>query len=409
MHILVITDHFTPEVSAPSTRTHAHAKAWVAAGHEVTVVTCAPNFPRGKLFPGYRNGLYQEEMLDGFRVIRVWSYMAPNSGTVRRTLDYVSFAASVILQGWRFPKSDIWVATSPPIFVAMGACIAAAYRRTPWIFEVRDLWPASIQAVGYKAGLLLRLIEKMELALYRSARRVMVLTAPFREDISERGIDAAKIDVVTNGTDVDDALVVPAPDMRTRFGLRPDTVVVGFIGTLGMAQGAGILSRAAARLREHRDIEILVVGEGAERAAIQQAAEAQGLTNIHFHNYVPQAEVAGILAALDIGTVLLRNDPVFRTVIPSKIFELFAAARPVIGAVEGEARRIIREGDGLCVTPEDDAAFADAILALARDPERRRAVGQQGLRVVGEKYSRSRMAQLALECFQRALKGPGGG
>jgi glycosyltransferase involved in cell wall biosynthesis len=403
MRILVITDHFTPEVAASSTRVHAHAKVWAAAGHEVVIVTCAPNFPRGELFAGYRNDWFQEETMDGLKVIRLWSYLAPNKGILRRSWDYLSFALSCALQAGRLPKSDVILATSPPIFAALAGYFVALRHRTPWIFEVRDLWPASIRAVGVTRSPLLRLVEAMELGLYRHAARVMVLTEPFREDLTSRGIDPGKIDVVINGTDVCEIPVAAMPNLRSRFGLKAGSFLVGFVGTLGMAQGASVLVRAADRLRDRADIEFLVVGEGAERASMEGLARDKGLTNIKFHDYIPQGEVEGLLAGLDLGSVLLKNDPVFLGVIPSKIFELFAAARPIAAAVDGEARRIIEEaGAGLCVAPEDDAALAEAVVALAADRSRRHAMGENGFAAVKARYSRTAMANRALGSLTKA-------
>lgn len=410
MRILILTDRFTPEVSAASTRIHAHARLWQQAGHEPIIVTCVPNFPRGKVFAGYRNRLYQEDQVDGLRVIRLWTYMAANEGVFRRLFDYLSYTFSVILQCWRLPKADVILATSPPIFVAMAGWAVAKLRRTPWVFEVRDLWPASIRAVGVSKSGALNLVEAVELGLYRSAARVIVVTEPFKTDLTNRSIDPAKIDVVTNATDVgEDVPVLPEERkaaLRRRFGLQANSIVVGFVGTLGMAQGAMVLVHAAERLRERKDIHFLVIGEGAERSTVEKAADDLGLTNIGFHNFVPQSEVAEILGMLDIGAVALKDDPVFHTVIPSKIFELFAAARPIVAAVEGEARRIITSAEGgLCAAPEDGAAMAAAILRLADDPGLRQKMGESGFAAVKIQYSRTAMAARALESLGRAIKG----
>ncbi|MBV9551139.1 MAG: glycosyltransferase family 4 protein [Alphaproteobacteria bacterium] len=407
MRILVLTDRFTPEVSAASTRIHAHAKLWQQAGHEPIIITCVPNFPCGEVFPGYRNRSLQEETVDGLRVLRLWTYMAPNEGVFRRVFDYVSYTLTVILQCWRLPKSDVILATSPPIFVAVAGWALSKLRRTPWVFEVRDLWPASIRAVGVSKSGVLNLVEAMELGLYRSAARVIVLTDPFKIDLTSRGIDPAKIDVVTNATDVGDVApslpVEQRAALRARFGLAAESIVVGFVGTLGMAQGAMALVHAAERLRTRSDIEFLVIGQGAERAAIEKAIHELGLRNIRVHNFVPQPEVANILAMLDIGAVVLKDDPVFHTVIPSKIFELFAASRPIVAAVEGEARRIIEDAaGGRCVAPEDGAAMAEMIGVLADDPHLRQKAGENGFAAVKAKYSRTAMAARALDTLGRA-------
>jgi colanic acid biosynthesis glycosyl transferase WcaI len=179
MHILVLADAFTPEVVAVSVRQNAHAKVWLEQGHEVTIVTSAPNYPHGKVYDGYKNKLFQEEFVDGIRVIRIGTYMTANNGVFKRTLDYLSYTLSVVLQCWRLPKFDVVIASSPPIFVAMAGHMIAWLRRKPWIFEVRDLWPASIVAVGASNSPLLKLVEKYELWMYRNAAHVIVLTNSF--------------------------------------------------------------------------------------------------------------------------------------------------------------------------------------------------------------------------------------
>ena len=163
MNILFLTDNFPPETNAPATRTHEHARQWVAAGHQVTVLTNVPNFPTGRVFPGYRNKLWQREAMDGIRVVRVWTYVTANEGFFRRSLDYFSFGASSVIGGLFLPTPDVIVATSPQIFTALGACILAWIKRRPFVFELRDLWPDSIVAVGaMREGPLLRMLRRLE-------------------------------------------------------------------------------------------------------------------------------------------------------------------------------------------------------------------------------------------------------
>lgn len=403
MRILVLSERFTPEISAASARIQAHGKVWQEQGHEVVVVTCAPNAPRGKIFEGYQNKRFQEEVVDGLPVIRLWSYMAANEGVIRRTADYASFAYSIVAQARSLPDPDVILATSPPIFVPMAGHFLAKRKRKPWVLEVRDLWPASIKGVGVAKGAILRPIEKIELGLYASAKRVIVVTEPFRDDLTTRGVPEEKIDVVTNGTDIVPIDPNSRAKVRHEFGLSDSDFVVGFAGTMGMAQGSAILVRAAARLKDRSQIRFLVVGEGAERAMVESQARAMNLPNIRFHNFIPHDRVPELLNALDLGTVLLKNDPVFETVIPSKIFELFAARRPVLAAAAGEARRVIESAAaGVCVEPENDADFADRIIALEADPGRLETMARNGLEAVRAHYSRTAMAHLALQSLLKA-------
>ena len=216
MKILFLTDNFYPEVNAPASRTYEHAREWVKAGHEVTVITCVPNFPKGKVFDGYKNKLWQKEAIDGIEVIRVWSYIAANKGFVRRTLDFISFSVTSFLAGL-FVKADVIVATSPQFFTALSGRTLSFWKRVPWIMEVRDLWPESIKTVGaMKDNLFIRYFEWEEMRCYRSAKTIVVVTDSFKRTLTARGIDEAKIKVVKNG--VDKEMFKPVPKDEALIG-----------------------------------------------------------------------------------------------------------------------------------------------------------------------------------------------
>ena len=193
MKILFITDNFPPEVNAPATRTQEHCAEWLKRGASITVLTCFPNFPKGVVFGGYKNKLYQVEMIDGVRVIRLWSYMARNEGFAKRVIDYCSFAFMAFWAGL-FQKADVIVATSPQFFTTWAGAGIAFVRRKPWVFELRDLWPETITAVGaIKNMAVIRLLERIELWLYRNCTMVVAVTDAFKANLIRRGIDANKI------------------------------------------------------------------------------------------------------------------------------------------------------------------------------------------------------------------------
>jgi hypothetical protein len=187
MKILFLTDNFPPEVNAPVSRTYEHCVEWVKAGEDVTVITCEPNFPKGKVYDGYKNRLYKKELMDGIKVIRVWSYIAENKGTIKRTLDYISYSVTSFFAGL-FQKADIIVATSPQFFTALSGRTLSAWKHTPWIMEVRDLWPESIKTVGaVKDGPIIRYFERQEMKCYRKAKKIVVVTDSFRKKLIARG------------------------------------------------------------------------------------------------------------------------------------------------------------------------------------------------------------------------------
>ncbi len=403
MDILFLSDNFPPETNAPATRLQEHARRWVAAGHRVRVVTCAPNFPHGVLLEGYENRWRQRELCDGIEVLRVKTYIAANRGFFRRTLDHLSFGLSGLLGGLTGPAPDVVVATSPQFFAALGGWALAALRRRPFVFELRDLWPASISAVGaMREGRLLRLCERLELFLYRRAAAVVAVTEAFADDLARRGIDPAKVHVVTNGVD----LSAYAPRPR---GERSGPFTVGYLGTHGMAHALESALAAAELLRERSDVALRFVGEGAAKPALVEEARRRALPNVRFLPGVPKEAMPDAWAACDAALVHLKDAPLFATVIPSKLFEAMGMGLPIVFAgPEGEASRIVRaHGCGVVVPPEDPRALADALAALADDPERARALGAAGARAA-RAYDRDALAARMLAVLERCT-GRGGG
>lgn len=406
MHILILSDHCLPEIKAPSFRIRDHARYWLEAGHEVTVVTCAPNSPHGKVFPGYKNRFYSEEWQDGVRVIRIWSYMQPNRGVFLRTLDYISFALSCILLCWKFPKHDIIVATSPPLFVAMAGYVVSRLRRRPWVFELRDLWPASIAAVGATKTPALRFIEKIELFLYRRADGVISLTDAFVEDITRRGAHPKNLTVISNGVDTGFFNADQATfDARERLGIANDKTIAAYVGTVGLAHGLETLIDCAENCRDHEQLHFLILGEGADRERIEELVASKGLKNVTIHDFVPQTEIPAYWRAIDIAIVHLKPHPVFKTVIPSKIFEIMAMGVPMVYGVEGESADIVREtGAGECIPSGDAEAMTQSVLRLAEDRDLRDQLGENGRTRVSERFSRKVKASEMAEFLQRLLR-----
>lgn len=372
MHILFLTDNFPPEVNAPASRTYEHAREWVKVGHKVTVITCAPNFPRGRVFDGYKNKLWQSEDMDGITVIRVWTYITANEGFYKRTLDYMSFmlAANIAAIGVR--GVDVIVGTSPQFFTAVGTLGVSLLKRRPWVFELRDIWPESIKAVGaIKDGPVLSLLERLELFLYRRAKAVVAVTHSFKDALVKRGIAASKIHVITNGADLSKFAPRPKPPVLAERLDLTDCFVAGYVGTHGMAHGLETLLQAAEIVADHPDgaaVRILLLGDGARKSDLIALADRKGLTNVVFVDSVSKAEVPDYWALLDVSIIHLKRDPLFTTVIPSKLFECMAMGLPVLHGVEGESAAILnREGAGECFEPENAEALATALLRLCRD------------------------------------------
>lgn len=409
MNILFLTENFPPESNAAATRVYERALYWVKDGHQVTVITSAPNFPEGKLFAGYENRWKQVEVLDGIRVVRVMTYIAANRGVLRRTLDFVSFGLTAFLAGLSEPRPDVVCATSPQFFAAVAGWAIGAARRLPFVFELGDLWPASIGAVGaMKPGLGMRLIEAVELFLYRHAAAVAALTHAFKDNLVRRGIPAGKIAVVINGVDLPRYAPRPKDAQRTRAWGLDGKFVAGYVGTHGMAHALRNVLDAAERLKARDDIRFLFVGAGAERDALIADAEARGLANVVFIGRQPKEDMPAIWSVCDVALVHLKNNPAFAEVIPSKIFEAEGMGLPVLlAAPEGEASRIVADdGCGIHVPAEDPARLADAVVCLADDSAARAAFAEAS-HAAAPRHSRETQAAQMLAVLDAARRGAG--
>lgn len=397
MKILFLTDNFYPEVNAPASRTYEHAREWVKAGHEVTVITCVPNFPKGKVFDGYKNKLWQKEVIDGIEVIRVWSYIAANKGFVRRTLDFISFSVTSFLAGL-FVKADVIVATSPQFFTALSGRTLSFWKRVPWIMEVRDLWPESIKTVGaMKDNLFIRYFEWEEMRCYRSAKTIVVVTDSFKRTLTARGVDEAKIKVVKNGVDKEMFKPVPKDEaLIGELGLEGKKII-GYIGTHGMAHKLDFILDCARNMQGRNDFHFLFIGAGAERESLLAKKEREGITNVTMLDSVPKDQVVRYISILDLSLINLRKSELFKTVIPSKMFENAGMQIPIIMGVQGEAQEMLEEyGAGLCFEPENEADFNAKLQQLLSDPdlyERCRTGGAE----MSRDYDRKALADKMLE------------
>lgn len=402
MNILFLSDNFPPETNAPATRTYEHAIEWIRAGHQVTVITTAPNFPEGRLFHGYRNAWRTAEFMDAIQVIRVKTYITANEGFLRRSLDYVSFMVMGGLAALFHPRPDVVVTTSPQFFCAMAGWAVTRVRKLPWVFELRDLWPASIVAVGaMKKSWVIRLLERIELQMYRDADAVVSVTQAFKADLVGRGIDPAKISVVLNGVDLSRYRLMPKEEaLLDQFDLR-GKFVVGYLGTHGMAHALDKVADAATILRDHPDIAFIFAGAGAMRAELEETVKVRELANVRLVPSQPKALMPRLWSIHDLALIPLRSQELFATVIPSKIFEAMATGTPVLMSVpEGEATRLVQAtACGIVVPPEDSRAIADAIVRLQRNPDERAQLRAAGLAAASQ-FGRDKQAALMLRVLE---------
>lgn len=361
MKILFLTDNFLPEVNAPANRTYEHCREWVKQGADVTVVTCVPNFPKGKVFDGYENKWKQIENIEGIKVIRVWSYITANEGFMKRILDYISFSFTSFLAGL-FIKTDIIIATSPQFFTALSGRWLSFFKRRPWIMEVRDLWPESIVAVGaMKKNLFISFFEWLGVRLYRSAKKIVVVTDSFKKEIIQKGISSEKISVVKNGVYLDKFFPRPKnQELLKKLGLE-NKFIVAYFGTHGMAHKLDFVLESAKEIKDPT-IHLLLIGNGAERNNLVELKERLKLQNVTLLPSVGKDEIQDYISIIDVALVNLKKSKTFQSVIPSKIFENAAMLKPILLGVEGESKELIESYHaGLCFEPENKNEFLDKL------------------------------------------------
>lgn len=399
MQILFITDNFPPEVNAPATRTYEHCKQWVKSGINVTVITGAPNYPQGKLYPGYKNKWHQTEIVDGIKVIRVWTFIAPNAGVFKRTLDYISFAFCSFIAGV-FIKTDIIIATSPQLFSAVSGMALSFFKRKPWIMEVRDLWPESIITLGaMKSKYVIRFFEWLELKLYQSAKKIIVVTDSFKENIREKGINESKIKVHKNGSNLEKFRAQPKNEaILNKLGIK-EQVIVGYIGTHGLAHNLSFIINAIGR-SSLKNIIFLFIGDGAVKKEIVAKAKKMQLNNVIFHPPVSKEDIKEYLSIIDISLVPLIRTDTFKTVIPSKIFEAAAMQKSILLGVEGESKDLIEKYNaGLAYIPDSYDDFFEKLTFMISNHTQFKL----GLDKLAQDFDRKKIAASMLHTIQKSL------
>jgi colanic acid biosynthesis glycosyl transferase WcaI len=416
--ILYVSQYFPPEIGAPAARAAELAQHWAEAGHEVSVLTGFPNHPTGVVPPEWRprlRRLVYHEKSGRVDVYRTWLWPLPNRKAYERMLNYASFCISAALRGLELPQPDVIIATSPQLLVGLSGWWLSYVRNTPFVFEVRDLWPESLAAVGAgkEGSWLHRSLGAIANFLYQRADRVVVVSPAFREPLIERWrVPAEKIAVVENGVETDLFAPLPQPAndlLRRELGAEGKFLVV-YIGTMGNAHGLETLLDAASRLLSRNpNVLFLLIGEGAEKETLKSLAQIRGLDNVRFLDQQPREKIPAFISASDACLVLLKKTDVFKTVIPTKMLEFMSCARPVILGVDGQARQIMEAaGAGLVIEPENSDALAQAIVQLANDRELGLALGKKGREHIIENFSRGGTAEKFLRILEPLTgRGPG--
>ena len=377
--VLLLTQWFDPE---PAFKGLVFAKALRDQGLAVRVLTGFPNYPGGKVYPGYRIRAWMHEQWDGIPVLRTALYPSHDRSALGRVLNYLSFAFTALIGGLFGPKPDVIYAYHPPLTVGVAAAVLGFLRRVPVVLDVQDLWPDTLRATGMVGNpRVLATVDALARLVYRAVTHVVVLSPGFRRLLLERGVPASKVEVIPNWCD-EQALLQPRGALPADF--PPDTCFsVVFAGNMGRAQGLDAVLKAAELLAVQAPrVRFVFIGGGLESARLKKAAQAQKLENTVFLPPVPVDEVGYVLKAADALLVHLRRDPLFEITIPSKTQAYMAVGRPVIMAVPGDAADLVRSaGCGVVVPSEEPQALASAVLALSLEaPEVLADLGARGQR-----------------------------
>lgn len=388
-------------MGAPAARCYEFSRRWVQAGHKVSVVCGIPNHPVGKVYDGYSKKLLHAEIIDGIQVYRSWVYVTPNEGNVRRSFNYLSYGISSVVTSEFIRHVDIVIASSPQFFAAAAGYIVSVLKRIPFVLEVRDLWPDSFQAVDVNIpGFAFHLLKKIERLLYRKAKKIVIVSEAFRNHLTTAGAENNKISTITNGV----AKNIFHPRHKSRLYLNghlKEKFLVSYVGTMGMAHGLETVLESARELADREEIHFVFVGEGAKKEELKSMART--LPNVTFIDRQPRKTIAYILNESDVALVLLRNSPLFKTVIPSKMFEVMGCGRPMILGVEGEAKRILDEAQGgICIEPENAKELTRAVLQFYNDRELCRRRGENAFQYAHTNFDLDILAQRYLHVLHSA-------
>jgi glycosyltransferase involved in cell wall biosynthesis len=405
LRIVLLTHYFPPEVGAPQGRLFELAARAVAVGHKVTVVTGFPNYPTGVVAPNYRGRFRMEEDLDGIRVLRTWVYATRNRGFVRRILNHLSFAFSSLTVIRKLGPADVIFVESPPLLIGLSALAYRRIKRAPFIFNVSDIWPQSAVELGaLRSRFAIRLAEMFERHLYRRAARISVVTPGMLERLAARGVPRHKLVVITNGVDTTAFLpTAPDPKLSQQLGLDGRKIFL-YAGTHGMAQGLDVILEAA-KLTKDSDVLYVLAGDGADKDALAKKAQTEGLGNVRFVPNQPKSMMPALINLAYASVIPLKRLDLFKSALPSKMFESMATAKPIVAAVWGEAADLVTAAAcGLVVTPEDPSAMREAVERLAADPNLARELGNNGRKYASEHYDRDIIARRFIEMLEETAR-----
>lgn len=391
MKILFLTQYCPPEVGAPQNRIFEFAKQLKKFGHDITILTAMPNYPKGEIFDEYKGKKIVQEELDGIKIVRTSIYATKEKDFVKRLRNYLSFTFSSVFTGAKYiDKQDVIITESPPLFLGWSGYVLSKKKGAKFVFNVSDLWPESAVKLGVLNNkALIKMSTWLEEFCYRKAAAVTGQTKGIVDDIVNRGFDKSKVHLITNGVDTEFFKRENRDEeFRKEIGVE-NKFAICYAGIHGLAQGLETVIEAAEILKDNKDIQIVFIGDGPEKSKLIQMKEDKALDNVTFLPVQQKPKMPRIIASMDATVIPLKKLDLFKGALPSKMFEALSSELPIVLAVEGEAEKLINDAKaGITVEPENPQDIAQAILKLYNDEELRRTLGQNGRKYVIENYSR---------------------
>lgn len=391
MKILFLTQYCPPEVGAPQNRIFEFAKQLKKFGHEITILTAMPNYPKGEIFEEYRGKKLVKEEIDGIKIVRTSIYATKEKSFTKRLKNYLSFTFSSVFTGLKhIEEQDVVITESPPLFLGWSGYVIAKRKKAKFVFNVSDLWPESAVKLGVLNNkLLIKASTWLEEFSYRKASAVTGQTKGIVDNIVSRGFDKNKVHLITNGVDTEFFKKENRDEkLREEWGIK-DKFAVCYAGIHGLAQGLEVIIDAAELLKEEKDIQFVFIGDGPEKSKLMDMVKEKELNNVSFQPVQLKPNMPRIIASMDATVVPLKKLDLFKGALPSKMFEALSSELPIVLAVEGEAEKLINDARaGITVEPENAKEIADAVLKLYKNKDLKEELGQNGRKYVIENYSR---------------------
>jgi len=393
MHILIIHQAFAALDEAGGTRHYELSQYLVSKGHRVTIIASPVSYLTGKSKNKKIKWIEKSFPEPGITLLRTYTYPALHRSFVHRVISFFSFMISSFLVGLNVRHIDLVWGTSPPIFQGFSAWLISAIKRRPFLFEVRDLWPAFAISVGVlKNPILINASLWLEKFLYRKADRIIVNSPGYIQHVTDKG--AKKVELIPNGADP--AMFQNSDSNGSLFqtyGLNGKFIVL-YAGAHGLSNDLDVILNAANLLKGNNEIVFLFVGDGKEKGHLQQKAEAMQLGNVIFIPAVAKMEMPGVLQSANICIAILKPLDLYKTTYPNKVFDYLAASRPIVLAIDGEIRKVVEEaGAGIFVTPGNHQEMTEAIMFLFNDRELCLRMGSSGRKYIETHFDRKKLAE----------------